>query len=145
MPLLIDGDAVVPEASIIIEHLQRHHPGPVPMIPTDPLAALRVRLLDRLADNDLMTPTQTIVFDRARDQADRDPPGVRQTRGMLDSAYPWWDGHMPGGTVTWRGGTGQRTASAWPIAPPPQRCPAPTGFTRSPPGAHRAPCPRAAV
>ena len=54
MPLLIDGETVVPEATIIIEYLQQHHPGPVTMIPAEPSAALRVRLLDRLSDNYLM-------------------------------------------------------------------------------------------
>ena len=98
MPLLIDGDTVVPEASIIIEHLQIHHPGLVPMIPTDPAAALSVRLLDRLSDNYLMTPVQTIVSDRIRNEDARDPTGVNKARAMLDDAYTWWNQHMTGRT-----------------------------------------------
>src|ERR1700712_3817247 len=98
MPLLIDGDAVVPETTIIIEHLQIHHPGPVPMIPADPAAALSVRLLDRLSDNYLMTPLQMIVSDRIRNEDDRDPTGVDKARAMLDDAYAWWNRHMTGRT-----------------------------------------------
>jgi len=96
MPLLIDSETVVPEATIIIEHLQIHHPGPAPMIPEDHSAALKVRLLDRLADNYLMTPMQRIVADRMRNEADRDLVGVGQAREMLDAAYAWWDEHMTG-------------------------------------------------
>ena len=32
-PLLVDGERTVVEASIIIEHLALHHPGPVSLIP----------------------------------------------------------------------------------------------------------------
>ena len=34
-PVLVDGDRTVIEASVIIEHLQVHHPGPVRLIPDD--------------------------------------------------------------------------------------------------------------
>ncbi len=94
MPLLVDGETIVPEATIIIEHFHIHYPGPVPMIPGEVSAALNVRLLDRLADNYLTTPMQRIVADRIRNEADRDPVGVGQARDMLDAAYAWWDEHM---------------------------------------------------
>jgi glutathione S-transferase len=41
----------LPEASIIIEYLDRHYPGPQPMLPSDPDLLLEVRLLDRFFDN----------------------------------------------------------------------------------------------
>ncbi|WP_156678258.1 glutathione S-transferase family protein [Sphingomonas profundi] len=94
MPLLVDGAATVPEATIIVEHLHLHRRGPVPMLPDDPAAALRVRLLDRLSDNYLMPGMQTIVFDRLRAEADRDATGVAGARAVLDAAYGWWNGHM---------------------------------------------------
>lgn len=96
MPLLVDGDAIVPEATIIIEYLQLHFPGSMPMIPADAPAALAVRLLDRLSDNYLMTPVQTIVFDRLRGEGDRDEIAVGQARKMLDTAYAWWDERVTG-------------------------------------------------
>src|SRR5262245_2325886 len=58
MPVLVDGEHTVVEASIIIEHLDLWHPGPVRMIPADPRAALEVRTLDRCFDNYVMTPMQ---------------------------------------------------------------------------------------
>jgi len=51
----------VPETSVIIEYLDRHYPGPQPMIPADWDAALDVRLWDRFFDNYVQEPMQTIV------------------------------------------------------------------------------------
>ena len=46
-PVLVDDGRTVPEASIIIEHLQVRHPGPVRLIPEDPRAAPLRRALHR--------------------------------------------------------------------------------------------------
>ena len=51
MPVLVDEGRTVVEATIIIEHLSIHHPGPVRLIPEDPRAALDVRMMDRFFDN----------------------------------------------------------------------------------------------
>ena len=69
----------VMEASIIIEHLDLHHPGPVRLIPEDPRAALEVRMMDRFFDNYVMTPMQKIVFDSIR--AARAARSARRRRG----------------------------------------------------------------
>lgn len=61
-PVLRDGERVVGESSIIVEYLDRHHPGPRPLVPDD----LDVRLWDRLFDNHVQTPMQEIVLDRLR-------------------------------------------------------------------------------
>ncbi|WP_201862816.1 glutathione S-transferase family protein [Microvirga soli] len=90
-PVLIDQRRTILEASIIIEHLDLHHPGPVCLIPEDPRAALEVRLMDRFFDNYVMTPMQKIVADRIRQEQDRDPYGVSEARAMLDKAYGWLD------------------------------------------------------
>jgi glutathione S-transferase len=88
MPLLVDGGRVVPETSIIIEHLSRHHGGPhAGLLPADPDASLEARLMDRLLDLYVMAPMQAIVGDRLRPQADRDPPGVAKARETLAMAY----------------------------------------------------------
>src|SRR5688572_2083268 len=62
MPLLVDAGRPVMEATIIVEHLDLHHPGTVRMVPSDPRAALDVRFMDRFFDNYVMTPMQRIVF-----------------------------------------------------------------------------------
>ena len=69
--MLEDGDRVVVEATSIIEHLAVHHPGPVPLIPDDPAAAVDVRMLDRIFENYVATPQQKVVFDALRPEADR--------------------------------------------------------------------------
>lgn len=102
MPMLVDGDRTVAEASIIIEHLGLHHPGPVRLIPEDLRAALEVRMMDRCFDNYVMTPVQKIVADSIRAVENRDAYGVAEARQMLDTAYRWLDHAMAG--RTWAAG-----------------------------------------
>lgn len=93
-PLLVDGGTPIPEASIIIEHLDLHHPGLVRMLPADAKAALEVRSMDRFFDNYVMTPMQKIVADAMRAEADHDPFGVAASRAVLDTSYAWLDQRM---------------------------------------------------
>lgn len=96
MPLLRDGERTVVESSIIIEYLDRHHPGTLPLIPRDAGIALEARLLDRFFDNYVHTPLQKIVFDSLRPAADRDARGVNDARAMLDTAYAWLEHKLAG-------------------------------------------------
>lgn len=93
-PVLVDEGRTVMEASIIIEYLALHHPGPVKLIPEDACAALDVRLMDRFFDNYISTPQQKIVIDSIRKADNRDRLGVAEARNMLDTAYRWLDGVM---------------------------------------------------
>jgi glutathione S-transferase len=95
MPVLVDGDRTVIEASIIIEYLAMYHSGPAELIPSDPDAALRVRFLDRVFDNYVMTPMNKIVADHMRPEPDRDAHGVADARAKLDKAYRWIDANIP--------------------------------------------------
>jgi glutathione S-transferase len=93
-PVLVDGDRTVVEASIIVEHLGLHHPGPVRLIPEEARAALDVRMMDRFFDNYVSTPQQKVIFDSIRAESERDPHGVAAARAMLETAYRWLDGVM---------------------------------------------------
>lgn len=93
-PLLADGDRVVNEATSIIEYLALRYPGPVALLPMDPLAALEVRNLDRFFDNYVATPQQRIVYGALRPEGQKDPRGVADARAMLDTAYAWLDAYM---------------------------------------------------
>jgi glutathione S-transferase len=93
-PVLVDDGRTVLEASTIIEYLQLRHPGPVRLLPDDPLEALQVRTLDRFFDNYVSTPQQKVVFDAIRTGGDRDPYGVADARRMLDAAYAWLERHL---------------------------------------------------
>jgi len=90
-PVLVDGGRILPEASIIIEHLAIAHPGPVKLVPASPEQALEVRLMDRFFDNYISTPQQRIVFDSIRPVESRDAYGVNEARTMLETAYRWLD------------------------------------------------------
>lgn len=96
MPVLVDDGTPVMEATVIIEHLDLHHPGPSPLLPVDRNAALDARMVDRVFDNYVQTPMQKIVFDAARPEGEHDPTGVAQARGLLDTAYAWLDERMAG-------------------------------------------------
>src|SRR5215813_8596103 len=72
MPVLVDDAMPIAESSIIIEHLTLNHPGGIRLIPADPQAALKVRLLDRFFDLYVMTPMQKIVGDKLRKESERD-------------------------------------------------------------------------
>jgi glutathione S-transferase len=101
-PVLVDDGRTILEASIIVEHLDLHHPGPVKLVPEDRKAALDVRMMDRVFDNYIMTPMQKLVGNALRPDADRDPCGVAEARAALDTAYAWLDQRMA--KRTWASG-----------------------------------------
>ena len=93
-PVLVDGARTVIEASVIVEYLDVHHPGPVRFLPADADAALEVRFMDRFFDNYVSTPQQKFVFDALRPEGLRDPQGVEDARALLEAAYAWLDARM---------------------------------------------------
>lgn len=88
-PLLVDGGRPIAEATVIIEYLGVHHPGPVRLIPEDSAAAVEVRFMDRFFDNYIHTPLQKVVGDSLRQPAKRDEVGVAEARATLDTGYAW--------------------------------------------------------
>jgi glutathione S-transferase len=91
-PVLVDEGRTVVEATIIVEHLDLHHPGRLRLVPADARSALDVRMMDRFFDNYVMTPVQKIVGDSLRPADARDAHGVGEARQMLQTAYHWLDG-----------------------------------------------------
>ncbi|MRD49560.1 glutathione S-transferase family protein [Caenimonas koreensis] len=102
IPLLVDGEHVVPETSVIIEYLQGRAGARTTLIPTDAQAALEVRLWDRLFDLYVMTPMQAIIADRLREPAHRDALTVSNARAALAKAYDMIEQHLAG--RTWAAG-----------------------------------------
>jgi glutathione S-transferase len=97
MPVLVDRGKVVPETSIIIEHLQQHYGAPErSLLPADPERALEVRLWDRLLDLYVMTPMQALTADLLRPESERDPTNVAEARARLLSSYAMIDGQLDG-------------------------------------------------
>ncbi|MBO9622882.1 MAG: glutathione S-transferase family protein [Sphingomonas sp.] len=100
-PLLVDDGRAVLESSTIIEYLQNRHAGPVRLIPDEPDAAVKVRMMDRVFDNYVMTPMQKLVGDALRPEESRDPYGCEQARATLDTIYAWLDQRLaPDGWAT---------------------------------------------
>lgn len=95
-PVLADDERVIPEATAIIEYIQAKFPDRVRLIPTSPMEAVEVRLMDRIFDNYITTPSQQIVFDYVRPADKRDEMGVESYKAELDKAYRWLDQHIEG-------------------------------------------------
>lgn len=101
-PLLVDGERQVVETSIIIEYLQLAHPGPVRLLPADPMAALDVRFLDRFFDLHVMDAAQHAVNGALTGDPARRQEGLALSAQKLDLAYAWLEQHLVG--KTWAAG-----------------------------------------
>jgi glutathione S-transferase len=87
-PVLEDDGALIFEATTILEHLARHH-GADRLIPADPDAAIRMRMLDRVFDNYVMGIMQSAVGEVLRPETDRDIRRVEEVRERLPRVYRW--------------------------------------------------------
>lgn len=94
-PLLVDGALDLFEASVIIEHLARHHPGPAPLLPADPDAAIATRMIDRVFDNYVMNAMQESVDEVLREGTLSDTTRAR-VEARLQRSYRWIDGWLAG-------------------------------------------------
>ena len=92
IPVLTDGDLVLPESTTIIEYIDDGT-----LVPD-----LQARLWDRFADQHLSTPMQKIVGDVLRPEGRTDPEGVAQARRALDTAYGVLDDRLA--DRPWAGG-----------------------------------------
>lgn len=102
-PLLVDGERNVVETSIIVEYLQLVHPGPVRLLPADPMVALDVRFLDRFFDLHVMSPVQHAVGGALTGDAVKRREGLEHSVEKLELAYAWIEGQLAG--RTWAAGT----------------------------------------
>jgi glutathione S-transferase len=102
-PLLVDGDRNVAETSIIIEYLQLNYPGPVRLLPADPMAALEVRFLDRFFDLHVMSAVQHAVDGALTGDPVKRQEGLTLTVEKLERAYAWLEGQLA--DKTWAAGS----------------------------------------
>jgi glutathione S-transferase len=95
-PVLRDeerGGWMVPESSIIVEYLGRHHPGPVKLVPDDPDMSRRIRMADRFIDLYVHQPMQKVIDDRLRPDGQKDPLGVERARAQMTTALGMLEGN----------------------------------------------------
>ena len=94
----------VPEASLVVEYLDRAHSGRQPMIPADPDAALQVRLWDRFFDNYIHLPMQKVVGDNFRPEGGKDPTGIAEAKGQIAKSWGILDAHLAASGSEWVAG-----------------------------------------
>jgi glutathione S-transferase len=105
MPVLEDPGIglALPETSIIIEYLDRHHAGGQHLLPSDPDPALEVRLWDRISDLYVMLPMQRAVAARIAHGDTEAAARARQEVGdELEVAYDLLEARLAG--RPWLGG-----------------------------------------
>jgi glutathione S-transferase len=91
----------VPEASLIVGYLDRVHPGPPPLVPADPDAALETHVWDRFFDLYVEDPLQKTVKDCFRPEGGKDPVGVEEAKAQLAKAYGILDSKLAEGGGPW--------------------------------------------
>ena len=101
-PLLVDGERNIVETSIIIEYLQLVHPGPVRLLPTEPMTALDVRFLDRFFDLHVMSPVQHAVGGALTGDQVKRQEALAFAEERLELSYAWLEGRLAG--RTWAAG-----------------------------------------
>jgi glutathione S-transferase len=92
----------VPEASAIIDYLDRYYPRAAPFTPADADRAWRTRLWDRFFDLHVHSHVQKIVGDRIRPAEQKDPYGVADAQTQLTAALAYLESQVP--THTWSSG-----------------------------------------
>jgi len=88
-PVLADGEALIFEATSIIEYLAIHYPGTHMLIPSSPDAATAVRTLDRVFDNYVMNIMQNAVGEALRHPGAPDEAVLCEVRASLRRSYAW--------------------------------------------------------
>lgn len=96
MPVLVDGERIITETSIIIEYLQLHYPGAVKLIPEDPKAALDVRFMDRFFDLHVMDAQQVAVASKLGHIPMKPEDGLELAKTRLEQAYGWLETYLKG-------------------------------------------------
>ena len=95
-PVLNDAGTMVAESTIIIEHVELHHPGAVSLLPDDRKAAMEARFMDRFFDNYVMTEMQKPVFAALKGGGARKDEAMAEARVALDTAYAWLNVRLAG-------------------------------------------------
>jgi len=88
-PVLVDGEETVFEATAIAEYLAARVPDAAPLIPSDPIAAARARMMDRFFDHYVMDVGQLVVNASIADAEHPDPAQVQAGKTGLLRSYAW--------------------------------------------------------
>ncbi len=90
--------STIAEATVIIEYLDTHYPGPTKFLPAEADLAWQVRMWDRFYDLYVHVQMQKIVGDHLRPADTRDTFGVEQAKAMVQKSYAMIEEAMKGKT-----------------------------------------------
>jgi glutathione S-transferase len=92
MPVLRDGDVLVPDSSVIAAYLERTHPKP-PLYPEDPAELARALFLEEYADTHMSEGMGAIVLERiVKPQVLGQPTDMPRLESLLAAARARWCG-----------------------------------------------------
>jgi glutathione S-transferase len=92
MPVLRDGDVVVPDSSVICAYLERTHPSPA-LYPEDPADLARALFLEEYADSHMSEGMGAIVLERiVKPQLLKQPTDEARLAQLLAAAHARWLG-----------------------------------------------------
>lgn len=94
VPLLKDGDEVMTESSIIVEHFDISSDQGPRLIPRGPRIALRARAFDRFGDSHLIGPTAYLAWATRKPLDEQNTDKIRAQRGILETALALADAEL---------------------------------------------------
>ena len=98
MPVLRDGDLVVPDSSVICAYLERKHPAPA-LYPDDPAELARALFLEEYADTQLAEGMGAIVFERfVKPHVLKQEPDAARLEQLVAAAALRWTGRPTSAT-----------------------------------------------
>jgi glutathione S-transferase len=99
IPVLVDGDVVVPDSSVIIAYLERSQAGP-PLYPAAPAALARALWLEEYADTRLREATLVYFAERVVKPVFQGTPGdaaaLAAAGALRDEAFGYLEGELAG-------------------------------------------------
>jgi glutathione S-transferase len=92
MPVLRDGDVVVPDSSVICAYLEKKHPAPA-LYPEDPAGYARALFLEEYADTQMSEGMGAIVLERfVKPHVLKQPTDEAHVEQLLAAARTRWVG-----------------------------------------------------
>ncbi|HJQ83771.1 MAG TPA: glutathione S-transferase family protein [Candidatus Binatia bacterium] len=103
VPVLVDGDLVLYDSTLILEYLEDRHPSP-PLLPADPAGRARCRQLEAAADEILFPHVFELIQETfyKRDERERDGARIARAQQAIADHYTRLEATLD--SATWLGG-----------------------------------------
>ena len=88
IPILRDGEVVVPDSSVISAYLEKKHPSPA-LFPAEPAELAKALFLEEYADTQMFQVLQPVLFERVVKRfVFKQPPDEARVAEQLDNQLP---------------------------------------------------------